>query len=208
MSGNSNSGELVGSRTIGAANNNKLLPIAPYFMLSISYGRPCSPHQQLQWEGKGVAPSGRSASGASAGKLRTPWRCSGLSEREGATAENLAGTMPGQRRSSMPACNSGGAFSPARFAAARLVTMEPTRSSFAGWHLVVESPQSWRPARRHLARCGWTFRHRAWLSKRARATHRQGAGVVAVPGRRAKPRGGFLAGIEAPKFKPVTDART
>jgi hypothetical protein len=50
-------GELVGTRTAGAANNNKLLPIAPYFILSISYGRPVHPVTQSNWEGVGVEPT-------------------------------------------------------------------------------------------------------------------------------------------------------
>lgn len=50
-------GELVGSKTVGAANNNRLLPIAPGFILSISYGRPVHPVSKTNWEGVGVAPS-------------------------------------------------------------------------------------------------------------------------------------------------------
>jgi hypothetical protein len=50
-------GELVGATTIGAANNNKMLPIAPQFLLSISYGRPVHPISKTNWEGVGVAPT-------------------------------------------------------------------------------------------------------------------------------------------------------
>ncbi|WP_242108865.1 S41 family peptidase [Luteimonas aquatica] len=49
-------GELIGAKTSGAANNNKLLPIAPEFILSVSYGRPVHPVSQGNWEGTGVAP--------------------------------------------------------------------------------------------------------------------------------------------------------
>jgi hypothetical protein len=50
-------GELIGARTAGAANNNKLLPIAPAFLLSVSYGRPLHAVSQGNWEGDGVAPT-------------------------------------------------------------------------------------------------------------------------------------------------------
>jgi hypothetical protein len=50
-------GELVGATTIGAANNNKMLPIAPQFLLSISIGRPVHPISKTNWEGVGVAPT-------------------------------------------------------------------------------------------------------------------------------------------------------
>jgi hypothetical protein len=50
-------GELVGARTAGAANNNKLVPIAPYFMLSVSYGRPVHPVSGTNWERSGIEPS-------------------------------------------------------------------------------------------------------------------------------------------------------
>lgn len=49
-------GELVGAKTVGAANNNKLLPIAPDFILSVSYGRPQHAVSGGNWEGTGVAP--------------------------------------------------------------------------------------------------------------------------------------------------------
>lgn len=49
--------ELIGSRTVGAANNNKLLPIAPNFILSISYGRPVHVLTKTNWEGVGVIPN-------------------------------------------------------------------------------------------------------------------------------------------------------
>jgi hypothetical protein len=49
--------EIVGAKTAGAANNNKLVPIAPGFMLSISYGRPLHVVSKSNWEGVGVQPS-------------------------------------------------------------------------------------------------------------------------------------------------------
>jgi len=49
-------GELIGAKTVGAANNNKLLPIAPNFILSISYGRPVHVITHTNWEGVGVKP--------------------------------------------------------------------------------------------------------------------------------------------------------
>lgn len=49
-------GELIGVKTVGAANNNKLLPVAPDFILSVSYGRPEHPVSHGNWEGIGVAP--------------------------------------------------------------------------------------------------------------------------------------------------------
>jgi len=49
-------GELIGAKTVGAANNNKLVPIAPAFILSVSYGRPLHAVSGGNWEGKGVAP--------------------------------------------------------------------------------------------------------------------------------------------------------
>lgn len=50
-------GELVGSPTVGAANNNDLLPIAPAFILSLSFGRPVHAISQTNWEGVGVKPT-------------------------------------------------------------------------------------------------------------------------------------------------------
>lgn len=49
-------GELVGARTVGAANNNDILPIAPGFLLSVSDGRPVHPVSDTNWEGTGVTP--------------------------------------------------------------------------------------------------------------------------------------------------------
>lgn len=49
-------GTLVGGTTGGAANNNTFAPIAPGFMLSVSYGRPVHPVTQANWEGVGVSP--------------------------------------------------------------------------------------------------------------------------------------------------------
>ena len=50
-------GELVGAKTAGAANNNKFVPVAPAFMLSVSFGRPVHAVSQTNWDGVGVAPS-------------------------------------------------------------------------------------------------------------------------------------------------------
>ncbi|HYD26874.1 S41 family peptidase [Brevundimonas sp.] len=49
-------GTLVGATTAGAANNNTFFPIAPGFMLSVSYGRPVHPVSGGNWEGVGVSP--------------------------------------------------------------------------------------------------------------------------------------------------------
>ena len=49
-------GTLVGAVTAGAANNNTFVPIAPGFMLSVSYGRPVHPVTGGNWEAEGVAP--------------------------------------------------------------------------------------------------------------------------------------------------------
>ncbi len=49
-------GTLIGATTAGAANNNRFVPIAPGFMLSISYGRPVHPVSGTNWEAVGVAP--------------------------------------------------------------------------------------------------------------------------------------------------------
>lgn len=49
-------GTLVGGTTGGAANNNTFVPIAPGFMLSVSYGRPVHPVTGGNWEGTGVEP--------------------------------------------------------------------------------------------------------------------------------------------------------
>jgi hypothetical protein len=55
-------GELVGARTAGAANNNRLLPVAPGFVLSVSFGRPVHPVSKTNWEGVGVTPTVESTS--------------------------------------------------------------------------------------------------------------------------------------------------
>lgn len=49
-------GQLIGARTAGAANNNGFTPIAPGFMLSVSFGRPVHAVSQSNWEGTGVSP--------------------------------------------------------------------------------------------------------------------------------------------------------
>jgi hypothetical protein len=82
-------GELVGATTIGAANNNKLLPIAPDFILSISYGRPVHPVSKTNWEGVGVAPTVEAAP-LQALEIAHSLALKRLSERADVTAENLA----------------------------------------------------------------------------------------------------------------------
>jgi hypothetical protein len=49
-------GKLVGETTAGGANNNRFVPIAPGFMLSVSFGRPVHAVGGGNWEGTGVAP--------------------------------------------------------------------------------------------------------------------------------------------------------
>lgn len=49
-------GTLIGATTGGAANNNTFFPIAPGFMLSVSYGRPVHPVSGANWEAVGVSP--------------------------------------------------------------------------------------------------------------------------------------------------------
>lgn len=50
-------GELVGTTTAGAANNNEHVPVAPGFRLSVSVGRPVHPVSGGNWEGEGVKPT-------------------------------------------------------------------------------------------------------------------------------------------------------
>jgi hypothetical protein len=54
-------GELVGDTTAGGANNNRLVPVAPTFILSVSIGRPIHAVSKTNWEGTGIAPSARAA---------------------------------------------------------------------------------------------------------------------------------------------------
>lgn len=49
-------GTLVGRTTAGAANNNQLYAVPPFFVASISVGRPEHPVSRRNWEGIGVAP--------------------------------------------------------------------------------------------------------------------------------------------------------
>lgn len=49
-------GTLVGSRTVGAANNNDYFLVGGRFRLSLSVGRPVHPVSQDNWEGAGIAP--------------------------------------------------------------------------------------------------------------------------------------------------------
>ncbi|MCE9521421.1 MAG: S41 family peptidase [Alphaproteobacteria bacterium] len=48
-------GTLVGETTAGAANNNQLFPVAPFFVASVSVGRPEHPVSHANWEKVGVA---------------------------------------------------------------------------------------------------------------------------------------------------------
>lgn len=50
-------GELVGSKTVGAANTCEDLPVAPEFMLTVSSGRPVHAISHSNWEGVGVSPT-------------------------------------------------------------------------------------------------------------------------------------------------------
>ncbi|MBU8894045.1 S41 family peptidase [Corallococcus sp. M34] len=50
-------GELVGAKTMGAANNNQFVPIAPGFVLSVSMGRPVHAVSHTNWEGVGITPT-------------------------------------------------------------------------------------------------------------------------------------------------------
>ncbi|MBM0105449.1 S41 family peptidase [Steroidobacter sp. S1-65] len=81
-------GELVGGKTVGAANNNTLLPVAPNFILSISYGRPVHPVSNTNWEGVGVTPS-VAADPAQALEVAHSLALKRLSERDGVSEENL-----------------------------------------------------------------------------------------------------------------------
>lgn len=49
-------GTLVGQTTAGAANNNQLFPVAPFFVASVSVGRPEHPVSRTNWERVGIAP--------------------------------------------------------------------------------------------------------------------------------------------------------
>lgn len=49
-------GTLIGSKTAGAANNDDAFPVAPFFVQSISTGRPEHPVTHSNWEGVGVSP--------------------------------------------------------------------------------------------------------------------------------------------------------
>ena len=49
-------GRLIGEKTAGGANNNSFVPVAPGFMLSVSYGRPVHPVSGSNWEGTGITP--------------------------------------------------------------------------------------------------------------------------------------------------------
>lgn len=50
-------GDLVGTRTAGAANNNDYFAIGGKFRLSLSVGRPVHPVSHSNWEGVGIAPT-------------------------------------------------------------------------------------------------------------------------------------------------------
>ena len=46
----------MGQTTAGAANNNQLFPVAPFFVASVSVGRPEHPVSRTNWERVGIAP--------------------------------------------------------------------------------------------------------------------------------------------------------
>jgi len=50
-------GELVGSKTVGAANTCSDFPVAPEFMLTVSTGRPVHSVSHSNWEGLGISPT-------------------------------------------------------------------------------------------------------------------------------------------------------
>jgi len=81
-------GELVGARTVGAANNNKHVPIAPDFILSVSYGRPLHAVSNANWEGVGVAPT-VDAPPQQALEVAHSLALQRLREKKGVSAENL-----------------------------------------------------------------------------------------------------------------------
>jgi hypothetical protein len=81
-------GELVGARTVGAANNNKHVPIAPDFILSVSYGRPLHAISNANWEGAGVAPT-VDAPPQQALEVAHSLALRLLREKHGVSAENL-----------------------------------------------------------------------------------------------------------------------
>lgn len=56
-------GTLVGRTTRGAAHNNTLLPVAPGFYVSLSFGRPVHAVTGSNWEGTGVPPHAEAAPG-------------------------------------------------------------------------------------------------------------------------------------------------
>ncbi len=56
-------GTLVGSNTAGAANNDHVFPVAPFFVQSISTGRPEHPVMHGNWERTGLAPDIAAAPG-------------------------------------------------------------------------------------------------------------------------------------------------
>ena len=82
-------GELIGAKTAGGANNNRLVPIAPGFMLSVSFGRPVHAVSNTNWEGAGIAPSVETAP-AQALDAAQSLALSRLAQAPGATPEQLA----------------------------------------------------------------------------------------------------------------------
>lgn len=82
-------GELVGTRTAGAANNNNLLPVTPGFILSVSYGRPVHAVSDTNWEGVGVEPT-VGAQSLQALDIAESLALTRLEQAAGATPEKLA----------------------------------------------------------------------------------------------------------------------
>jgi hypothetical protein len=79
---------VVGSTTYGAANNNKKIPIAPGFVLSVSYHRPINPISKTNWEGTGVVPD-IAVAGSKALETAEWDALSKLASAPGATQERL-----------------------------------------------------------------------------------------------------------------------
>lgn len=82
-------GELIGATTAGAANNNALLPVAPYFILSVSVGRPVHAVSQTNWEGVGIRPDVEVAP-SQALAMAAARALAKLAQAPGATPEALA----------------------------------------------------------------------------------------------------------------------
>jgi C-terminal processing protease CtpA/Prc len=97
-------GELVGARTVGAANNNKHVPIAPDFILSVSMAARSTPSANANGEGVGVAPT-VDAPPQQALEVAHSLALQRLREKKGVSAENLndySGPQPQSKRGYIP----------------------------------------------------------------------------------------------------------